>query len=585
MSFWQRIKPKFWDHPTASSGAEKDLFDLRRIWLRSVVLTAAVALIPLSLLAAIDYQVTQKAIESENVLRTSRLVSNTRRTITFMLIERRHALQFLVRDNRPEALQSSERLAVILKNLQESFGEFTDLGVIDAQGRQITYSGPFDLTNLDYSRQKWFAEVVERGSHISDVFMGYRQIPHIVVAVKHRTSDGSFFVLRATLEVERFHREIMPREAEIGGDLFIVNTAGLLQTPSRSFGGVLDSLSLPVPEFSETTQVFETQGPGGRRLLIGYAYIDQTPFVLMAVKTKDDLMRPWYKARRQLITYLLLSASAILLVVLAVSTYLVSRIHTADQTRVAALHQVEYANKMASIGRLAAGVAHEINNPLAIINEKAGLVKDLLQQQGDDAAIRPKLLSQIDSILGSVKRCATIIRRLLSFARKSDAPFETITLKEVIENVIGFLGKEAEYRGIAIKVDIAPDVPPLKSDRGKLEQIFLNLVNNAFAALADGGRLTFEGRRLSAGRVQLAVIDDGCGISPEDLRHIFEPFFSTRTKQGGTGLGLSITYGLVQEIGGTIRVDSRLGEGTRFTLTFRLDSTVENDENHSRAAG
>jgi signal transduction histidine kinase len=125
----------------------------------------------------------------------------------------------------------------------------------------------------------------------------------------------------------------------------------------------------------------------------------------------------------------------------------------------------------------------------------------------------------------------------------------------------------------------------LKSDRGKLEQIFLNLVNNAFAALADGGRLTFEGRRLSAGRVQLAVIDDGCGISPEDLRHIFEPFFSTRTKQGGTGLGLSITYGLVQEIGGTIRVDSRLGEGTRFTLTFRLDSTVENDENHSRAAG
>jgi signal transduction histidine kinase len=585
MSFWERIKPKFWDHPTVAAGADKDLFNLRRIWLRSVVLTAAVALIPLCLLTAIDYQVTQKAIESENILRTSRLVSNTRRTVTFMLLERRHALQFLVRDNRLDALRSPDRLEAILKNLQQSFGEFTDLGVIDAEGRQITYSGPFELTNLDYSRQKWFTEVVERGSYISDVFMGYRQIPHIVVAVKHRTPDGPFFVLRATLEVERFHRELLPREAGIGGDLFMVNTAGLLQTPSRSFGGILDPLSLPVPEFAETTQVFETQGPGGQRLLIGYAYIDQTPFVLMAVKTKDELMRPWYKARRQLITYLLLSGSAILLVVLAVSTYLVSRIHTADQTRVAALHQVEYANKMASIGRLAAGVAHEINNPLAIINEKAGLVKDLLQQQGDDAAIRPKLLCQIDSILGSVKRCATIIRRLLSFARTSDTPFEPITLKEVIENVIGFLGKEAEYRGIAITIDISPDVPPLKSDRGKLEQIFLNLVNNSFAALGDSGRLTFEGRRLSADRVQLAVIDDGCGISPEELRHIFEPFFSTRTKQGGTGLGLAITYGLVQELGGTIAVESRVGAGTRFTLTFRLDPKVGDDENHSRAAG
>ncbi|RPJ72720.1 MAG: two-component sensor histidine kinase, partial [Desulfobacteraceae bacterium] len=564
----------FWDHLTVGSGSDKDLFNLRRIWLRSVVLTAAVALVPLCLLAAIDYQVTQKAIESENILRTSRLVSNTRRTITFMLLERRHALQFLVRDNRLEALQSPERLEAILKSLQESFGEFTDLGVIDAQGRQVTYSGPFKLTNLDYSREKWFAEVVERGSHTSDVFMGYRQIPHMVVAVKHQTPDGSFFVLRATLEAERFHRELMPLEAGIGGDLFMVNTAGLLQTPSRSFGGILDPLSLAVPEFSDTTQVFDTQGPGGQRLLIGYAYIDQTPFVLMAVKTKDDLMRPWYKARRQLITYLLLSGSAILLVVLAVSTYLVSRIHTADQTRVAALHQVEYANKMASIGRLAAGVAHEINNPLAIINEKAGLVKDLLQQQEEYAAIRTKLLAQIDSIQGSVKRCATIIRRLLSFARQSDATFETITLKEVIENVIGFLGKEAEYRGIGMTIDIAPDVPPFKSDRGKLEQIFLNLVNNAFAAMGDGGRLTFEGHRIAADRVQLAVIDDGCGISPEDITHVFEPFFSTRTKQGGTGLGLSITYGLVQEIGGTIRVESRLGKGTRFTLTFLLDPAV-----------
>ena len=584
MSFLQRIKPDFWDYHDVASGPYKHLFDFRRIWYLSVLLTAGVAFIPVCFLAAIDYQVTQKAIESENVSRTSRLVSNTRRTLSFLLLERRYALQFLVRDNSLETLTRPGRLVELLKNLQESFGGFTDLGVVDVRGRQIAYSGPYDLQNLDYSTQKWFAEVIDQGRYTSDVFLGFRRSPHLVIAVKHQPRSGPPYVLRATLEAERFHSEMLPLETGVGRDLFIVNKDGVLQTPSRTYGRILEKVPLPIPAYAPTTQVFETKSPEGERLLVGYAYIAEAPFILMAVKKKDDLMRPWYKARRQLITYLVVSISSILIVVLAVSTYLVSKIHTADQTRVAALHQVEYANKMASIGRLAAGVAHEINNPLAIINEKAGLVKDLLQQESI-VATREKLLVQADSILASVKRCAAIIRRLLSFARQTDSTFERIELKNIIENVVGFLVKEAEYRGISTVIDIAPDIPPVQSDRGKLEQIFLNLVNNAFAALDDGGHLSFEGRKISEGRVQIAVIDDGCGIPQEDVKRVFEPFFSTRTKQGGTGLGLSITYGLVQEIGGAINVESRLGKGTRFTITLPLNPDRRKNENSSRVAG
>ena len=584
MSFLQRLKPEFWDYHDVASGPYRHLFNFRRIWYLSVFLTAGVAFIPVCFLAAIDYQVTQKAIESENVSRTSRLVSNTRRTLSFLLLERRYALQFLVRDNSLETLTAPGRLGELLKNLQESFGGFTDLGVVDGRGRQIAYSGPHDLKGVDYSGQKWFTEVMDQGRYTSDVFLGFRRIPHLVIAVKHQPLRGPSYVLRATLEAERFHHELKPLEPEVGGDMFIVNRAGVLQTPSRMYGGILEKATLPVPEYAATTQVFETKSPDGEKLLIGYAYIGEAPFILMAVKKKEDLMRPWYKARRQLIIYLVISITSILIVVLAVSTFLVSKIHTADQKRVAALHQVEYANKMASIGRLAAGVAHEINNPLAIINEKAGLLKDLLQQQ-DMGAGRSKLLAQADSILSSVRRCATIIRRLLSFARQSDAAFETIELKSIIETVMGFLGKEAEYRGISTIIDIAPDIPPFKSDKGKLEQIFLNLVNNAFAALNDGGRLTFEGRKIPEDRLQIAVIDDGCGIPPEDIKRVFEPFFSTRTKQGGTGLGLSITYGLVQEIGGAISVESKPGKGTRFTITLPLNPDIRKNENDSCVAG
>jgi two-component system, NtrC family, sensor kinase len=587
MTIWEHIKPEFWDHRDVASGRHRHLFNLRRIWYLSVLLTAGVALMPVFFLAAIDYQVTQKAIESENILRTSRLVSNARRTLSFFLLERKSALEFLARDNTYEQLVDQQRLSTILTNLHNSFGGFTDIGVIDIHGMQIAYSGPFDLTGRDYSEQSWFREVMEHGSYVSDIFMGYRRSPHLVIAVKHTSPDGRILVLRVDLEAERIQDELVDIGIRHGGEMFIINHDGILQTPSRSYGYMFETMVLPVPPYSESTRVFETIGPRGDELILGYAYLDGTPFILMAVKSKSILMQSWLKARQQIILYLVISIMIILIAVLAVATYLVSKIHAADQTRVAALHKVEYVNKMASIGRLAAGVAHEVNNPLAIINEKAGLLKDLLQQQ-EPSAMQTKMQGLLDSILNSVNRCAIITRRLLSFARRSDVTFDLVDIRNVIDNVLGFLGKESEYRNISIDADIAPDIPLFKSDRGKLEQIFLNLMNNAFAALSDGGRLQIVGRKKSEEDLVISVIDDGCGIHPDDIKRVFEPFFSTRTQTGGTGLGLSITHSLVQELGGNIAVESQLGQGTRFniTLPLRADAAkVKTNETDSHTSG
>jgi two-component system, NtrC family, sensor kinase len=583
MSFWRHLKPQFWDHRDAASGLHRFMFNFRRIWYLSVMLTTGVAVMPVFFLAAVDYQVTQKAIESEIMLRASRLVSNSRRTLSFMILERQYALQFLVRDNSLAMLREPERLDRALRSLQGSFGGFTDLGLIDRNGTQIAYSGPFELTDFDYSQQNWFEEAMRQGSYVSDVFMGYRQSPHLVIAVRHIGLDNAPFILRAAIEAEQFHSELLQVESGNNGDMFIVNQQGILQTPSTRFGRLFERMSLEVPQYSATTQVFENRDADGRAMIIGYAYLKNTPFILMLAKSKSVLMHPWQKERQQIITYLVLGVLIILLVVLTVSTYLVSKIHAADQKRVAALHNVEYVNKMASIGRLAAGVAHEINNPLAIINEKAGLMQDLLKSQETGLAEK-KMAAQIASILNSVNRCATITRRLLSFARPDSVSLQVIELKEVIENVIGFLGKEAQYRSIRIEIDIAADIPPLASDRGKLEQIFLNLMNNAFAAVGDGGKLQIMGRKAGRQKISIAVIDDGCGIPPEDIKRVFEPFFSTRTQKGGTGLGLSITYGLVQELGGGITVESQVGKGTQFTITLPIISEVETNETHSGVA-
>jgi len=568
MSYWSMLRPAFWDHEDVAAGPYKHLFNFRRMWRASVVLTAVVALVPLVFMTVVDYNVSQEAIESDIVYQTARLVSNTRRSISFFLSERKSALNFIDKDNTYEMLSDPLRLTALLDNLKKGFGGFTDLGVIDANGLQHCYVGPYNLAGINYSDQDWFRDLLESGEHISEVFLGFRQQPHLVVAVKHDLPNGNFYVLRASIDTQKFNDLLAEVEVSGQGDIFLVTREGILQTPSRFFGNALGRFPLDVPAFAEKTQVIETHLQA-EPLMIGYAYIQQTPFVLMAVKKKVALMKPWNETRQKLIVFLAISITLIVVVVLGVSTYLVNQIFEADHKRVMALHHVEYANKMASLGRLSAGVAHEINNPLAIINEKAGLIKDLFtlrRQYAED----PKLLGLVDAILYSVERCATITRRLLNFARHIDVRPRLLDVGEVVQEVLGFLGKEAEFRSIAVSVQVDPDVPQIESDRGRLQEIFLNLINNALAAMTDGGRLAITARRSEDRLICVTVADSGSGIPEAVMHRIFEPFFSTKTASGGTGLGLSITYGLIQEIGGHIHVKSEVGKGTEFSVFLPL---------------
>ncbi len=569
MSILKRIKPAFWDHQDLISGPHKALFNFRRIWYATVLLTSAVVLLPLITMAVIDYKVTQHNIESAILLRTARLVSNTQRTISFFLDERRAALRFIEQDNTCEELKDPERLTSLLEHLKKGVGGFVDLGIIEFSGLHVNYAGPYNLQGVNYSRQQWFKEVMERGVYTSDVFLGFRRTPHLVVAIRHDLPEGPCYVLRASLDMEKFNDLLSNLEMAGRGDAFLINREGLLQTPSLYHGKVFEKVSLPVPEYAPRTRVLEWKNASGLPLIIGYRYIADTPFILMVVKQKEVLMKPWYETRIELIGFLLASITIVLIVILGGGTYLVNRIYLADQRRVMILHEVEYSNKMASIGRLAAGVAHEINNPLAIINEKAGLIKDLLSLK-EGFADKEQLLDPINSILASVERCGRITRRLLGFARHMDVSIQTVNLGDIVQGVLDFLDKEAEYRSIAVSVDIPGDLPAIESDRGKLQQIFLNLINNAFAAMEDNGHLAITAKTEGRDFVSITVADDGCGIPENDLKRIFEPFFSTKIGSGGTGLGLSITYGLVQELGGKISVQSEVGKGTSFTITLPL---------------
>jgi two-component system, NtrC family, sensor kinase len=580
---WERYKPDFWD-ATDLVGETGGLFNYRRIWMLVVGLVFSVAVIPLVIITVMDYNLNRKAMRAEFLYPMNSLLSNTSLSLSSFLRQRLAVLEFIVTGHSFVELSDEYYLHEIFDNMNSAFGGFVDLGLIDVRGMQQAYVGPYELEGMDYSEQDWFQDVLRQRVFISDVFLGFRDVPHFVMAVKKVCDNGNILVLRATIDTEQFARMIHSLNVRPTTDAFVVNMDGVLQTGSDFHGNVLDVLPYAMPGRSNAPEIKDVTDPHGNPAFLGYVHVDKTPFIFMVVKQQQEMMQYWWRLRWERIGFLVLSVTCILVAILTVATLLVRRVHGADMNRTIAVHKMEHTNKMASIGRLAAGVAHEINNPLAVINEKAGLLKDLFSYS-DKYAKDEKLLGLADSILGSVERCSVITHRLLGFARHVDVQKEDVDVCEAVREVLGFLSKEAQYRDIDVRLEVQGDIPLITTDRGQLQQVLLNIVNNAFAAVHDGGHIFITVAPRGADHISLAISDDGCGIPPENVKRIFEPFFSTKAKQG-TGLGLSITYGLVKKLNGSIDVHSEVDQGTTFTITLPVGhETTEEVKTHADSAG
>ena len=220
-------------------------------------------------------------------------------------------------------------------------------------------------------------------------------------------------------------------------------------------------------------------------------------------------------------------------------------------------------------------MAHEVNNPLAVIYEKAGLTLDFLRMSKDCASYekhRERIISLLEGIEGTVERARGITHRLLGFSRRMEANRQALRLTEVITESSEFLEREAKNRGVQLCLDLPADLPEIISDRGQLQQIFLNILGNALDAVSgveQGGRIEVSCACSGAGAVTVSVKDNGKGMPPDVLKHIFEPFYSTK-KDKGTGLGMFITYGIVRRLGGEIVVESEEGRGSVIRITLPL---------------
>jgi two-component system NtrC family sensor kinase len=229
----------------------------------------------------------------------------------------------------------------------------------------------------------------------------------------------------------------------------------------------------------------------------------------------------------------------------------------------AAQAQLGQAERLASLGRLSASIAHEINNPLAgILTFSRVLIRGLESKEPQVA--REGMLTKLRLIERETSRCAAIVRSLLDFARQKPLVLQPVDLNAVVEEALTLVAHRLSLENVALERELAP-LPPVRGDFGHLRQALVNVVMNACDATPAGGRVRVATRRAGA-MAELEVSDTGAGIAPENLKKLFEPFFSTKEK--GTGLGLAVVYGIVQRHEGTIDVQSQVGRGT--TVRLRL---------------
>jgi PAS domain S-box-containing protein len=240
--------------------------------------------------------------------------------------------------------------------------------------------------------------------------------------------------------------------------------------------------------------------------------------------------------------------------------------------------QLLQASKMAAIGELAAGVAHEINNPAAIISGTAEQLQFIIEHCGDrPEEIKERLLNHVNMIREQATRCKRITQGLLNFARRTDVHTADVNVAKLIKETLALVNNRIQTERKKVEIRLPSRLPALQADPHQLEQVFLNLVNNALDAVDEDGTVTIEVMAKNKS-VIIDVADDGPGIPEEDLKRVFDPFFTNKPVGKGTGLGLSICFGIVQRMNGEISVESDAGRGAKFTVCLPLKQPEQIEE-------
>lgn len=561
---------------------------LTRNMLFSIILVSVAPLIVIATAILYYFQISYRDIALGHL---RAMVKERARIVDTFLDERLANIRALAESHTMEEFSDEKFLAEKLAKLRDTYVKaFVDLGVVSSNGIQVAYAGPFRLRRADYSGTDWFKQAIERDYFISDVFQGLRGLPHFIITVRMKTSTGEKWILRATVDFEAFNSLVQDIRLGLSGFAFILNKEGEFQTTPRrevmSSRKVYTDFLHSQWVFPDKITVVEEPDKSGETYLHVMTGLKGGEWILAYRQRARDAYSVIYSTRALAGVIFVLGVLGIVGMAVLVARKMVRKISEADLQKEMMNEQVIEAGKLASVGELAAGIAHEINNPVAIMVEEAGWIEDLLDDEDlKQAKSFEEFKRALQQIRTQGKRCKQITQKLLSFARKTEPMAENVQLNELVEEVVALSQQRARYSNVKLVSDLAEDLPTVDVSPSEIQQVLLNLINNSLDALDTKGGKVRIATRVKGDRVVIDVEDDGPGIPKANLSRIFDPFFTTKPVGKGTGLGLSICYGIVKKIGGEITVNSASGIGTAFHVHVPVPSTKTDEKSPARARG
>jgi two-component system, NtrC family, sensor kinase len=516
-------------------------------------------------------------------------VESHRKIIELFLKERTNDLQNVAETHSLDQLQNMEKLRQVFEAINRDGRYFTDLGVINDQGRHLAYIGPYDLMDKDYSQTFWFKELLARRNFfISDMFTGFRNNPHFIIAIL-QFQGGRRWTLRASVDTEYLRSLVENVKIGLTGEAYLLNQNGIFQTSPRFSGKIMGKAPLSVNQFKKDSGIHILDLNGGLpkrfhpQQIVAYAWLNEPHWLLIMKQNYSEAFRDVNHANKATLIFLHLSLLGIIVITVVITRTMIKTIKKRDAEAGQLDRQLMQAGKLASLGELSAGVAHEINNPLAIILTENQVMRDCLEETpGLDDTFTKDLLDSISQIDNQIQRCSLITHNLLRFSRRTKSMIEMVNINAFLGEVTQLMEGRAKGKGIQFKAELEKNLASILSDPSQLQQVFLNLITNAIDAHEGKpyGTISISTQANAARQgVEIVVADTGSGISQENIDKIFDPFFTTKPVGKGTGLGLSISYSIIKRLGGDISVESVPGEGTRFSLFLPFKLPTEPQEN------
>lgn len=530
----------------------------RRLWKTIVWVLLAAAFAPMVLIGGGMYYYAVSALKEKTIETLRMEIMTHRQSIDGFLEERTRDLQVLSTNLDSETLTSEGFLDRTFSSLNGGLPYFTDLGVIDNQGSHLAYVGPYSLLSRNYGGEEWFQAVMNKGIFISDVFLGFRNEPHFVIAVKGQESAGPW-ILRATVNAA-FFEDLVSGMAGLGkGTAFLVNRQGLFQTGTQIGAKPMDRSSIHGVEPFDGVRIQREKD--GR--LSFMAWQGRVPWLLVVQLEKEEIYGSLDRLRNLGICVFLLGGAVLVLTVLFTTNHLISRLERKRQSIHSLDYQLHQSSKVASAAQLASGFLQDIKDRTTNIEIASTWIREMLDRDLREDEDRREVEGCLAQIRSEADQTRKSLEKFFKAVRPSVPIVREFSMIDILENALELLERELHFNHIELERDYPESLRPIRSDPSDIRQVFLNLLMNAIMAIQTQGVIRLGVREQEEG-IEVIVADSGPGIAEEQIGRIFDPLFTTYS--GRPGLGLSICADTLRKLGGRISVESKPGRGTTFKV-------------------